>query len=124
MDSMKTDNLTEEQKMDITFQANALGEAIAENAALRSRLETLEQKLQALMETKGHNQQKHLDIDYIGIMPQCVSKCLKMCMIQYLSTWPKMCQHAPMCVKMFKDMSIWSNMCQHDPKGVNVRQNV
>ena len=57
MDSMKTDNLTEEQKMDITFQTNALGEAIAENAALRSRLETLEQKLQALMETKGHNQQ-------------------------------------------------------------------
>ncbi len=43
--------------MDITFQTNALGEAIAENAALRSRLETLEQKLQALTETKGHNQQ-------------------------------------------------------------------
>ncbi len=56
MDSMKTDSLTDEQKMDITFQTNALGEAIAENAALRSRLETLEQKLQALMETKGHNQ--------------------------------------------------------------------
>jgi hypothetical protein len=53
---MKTDNLTDEQKMDITFQTNALGEAIAENAALRNRLETLEQKLQALMETKGHNQ--------------------------------------------------------------------
>jgi hypothetical protein len=53
---MKTDNLTEEQKMDITFQTNALGEAIAENAALRRRLETMEQKLQALMETKGHNQ--------------------------------------------------------------------
>ncbi len=58
MDSMKTDNLTEEQKIDITFQTNALSEAIAENAALRSRLETLEQKLQVLTETKGHNQQQ------------------------------------------------------------------
>ncbi len=29
---------------------------------------------------------KHLDIDYIGIMPQCVSKCLKTCMIQYVPT--------------------------------------
>jgi hypothetical protein len=53
---MKTDNLTEQQKIDITFQTNALSEAIAENAALRSRLETLEQKLQALTEAKGHNQ--------------------------------------------------------------------
>ncbi len=57
MDCIKTDNLTEQQKIDITFQTNALGEAIAENPALRSRLETLEQKLQALTETKGHNQQ-------------------------------------------------------------------
>jgi hypothetical protein len=57
MDNMKTDNLTEQQKIDITFETNALGEAIAENAALRSRLETLEQKLQSLTETKGHNQQ-------------------------------------------------------------------
>jgi hypothetical protein len=61
MDSIKTDNLTEEQKMDITFQTNALGEAIAENAALRSRLETPEQKLQALTETKGHNQHMFCD---------------------------------------------------------------
>ncbi len=60
MDSMKTDNLTEEQTMDITFQTNALGEAIAENAALRSRLENLEQKLQALTETKAHNQHRYI----------------------------------------------------------------
>ena len=86
MEGIKTDNLTEEQKFDITAQANALGEALAENAALRRQLEAMEQRLQASMQTKGHNQQKHLDIDYIGIMPQCVSKCLKMCMIQYLST--------------------------------------
>jgi hypothetical protein len=70
---MKTDNLTEEQKMDITFQTNALGEAIAENAALRSRLETLEQKLQALMETKGHNQQ----CDYVVSMERpALSVCI------------------------------------------------
>ena len=57
MEGIKTDNLTEEQKFDITAQANALGEALAENAALRRQLEAMEQKLQALIEPKGHNQQ-------------------------------------------------------------------
>jgi hypothetical protein len=49
MEGIKTDNLTEEQKFDIAAQTNALGEALAENAALRSRLEAMEQKLQAFV---------------------------------------------------------------------------
>jgi hypothetical protein len=57
MEGIKSDNLTEEQKFDITAQANALGEALAENAALRRQLEAMEQRLQASMQTKGHNQQ-------------------------------------------------------------------
>ncbi len=60
---MKTDNLTEQQKIDITFQTNALGEAISKNAALRCRLETLEQKLQALTEAKGHNQHSSSELN-------------------------------------------------------------
>jgi hypothetical protein len=56
MEGIKTDNLTEEQKFDIAAQTNALGAALAENAALRSRLEAMEQKLQASMQAQGHNQ--------------------------------------------------------------------
>jgi hypothetical protein len=56
MEGIKTDNLTEEQKFDIVAQTNALGNALAENVALRSRLEAMEQKLQAFMQAQGHNQ--------------------------------------------------------------------
>jgi hypothetical protein len=58
MKGIKTVNLTEEQKFDIAAQTNALGEALAENVALRNRLEAMEQKLQAFMQAQGHN--KHL----------------------------------------------------------------
>jgi hypothetical protein len=44
MEGIKTDNLTEEQKFELAAQTNALGEALAENAALRSRFEAMEQK--------------------------------------------------------------------------------
>ncbi len=60
MEGKKTDNLTEEQKVDIAVQTNALGEALAEKVALRSQLEAIEQKLQAFMQAKGHNQQLYL----------------------------------------------------------------
>jgi hypothetical protein len=56
MEGITTDNLTEEQKFDITAQANALGEALAENAALRRQLEGMEERLQASVQAKGHNQ--------------------------------------------------------------------
>jgi hypothetical protein len=75
---MKTDNLTEQQKIDITFQMNALGKAIAENAALRSRLETLEQKLQALTEAKGQNQH-FLCRNFLPICPPCPPLDLPLC---------------------------------------------
>ncbi len=57
MEGIKTDNLTEEQKFDIAAQANELDEALAENAALRSQFEAMEQKLQTSMQAQGHNQQ-------------------------------------------------------------------
>jgi hypothetical protein len=57
MEGIKADNLTEEQKFDIAAQTNLLGEALAENVALRNRLEAMEQKLQAFMQAQGHKQQ-------------------------------------------------------------------
>ena len=56
MEEIDTDNLTEEQKFDIAAQANALGDALTENATLRSRLEAMEQKLQAFMQPLSYNQ--------------------------------------------------------------------